>query len=229
MRSWLLRYRWLGLAIVAVGLIAGFVVSQRNLWTGDGTEAVRGRLGPTPGPDAEGYVADKTAYLGRVAADDGDRVAAALVSLGRLLRATDVSSLVGSGRVDLVFTLFPGEDPGSLLVSGTVDVTVGARASELAAQRDSEISALEEEAATSEGEERTRRLQAASAKRSEANQLRGECFCLYAFVVRGMTLGDLAAMQASDDVRLVDVPDPVVADLRGWELTPLVPKGAREA
>jgi hypothetical protein len=50
---------------------------------------------------------------------------------------------------------------------------------------------------------------------------------VFAFVLSGTTLGRLADLQASADVRLVDVPDPVVADLRGWELTPLLPKDAQ--
>ncbi|MGH7856208.1 MAG: hypothetical protein ACREQY_02685, partial [Candidatus Binatia bacterium] len=50
-----------------------------------------------------------------------------------------------------------------------------------------------------------------------------ECACLYAVVLNGATVRRLAEVQSSDAVRLVDVPDPLVDDLSGWELTPIFP------
>ena len=219
MRAFWVRYRWAVLGVVAVGVIVAYVLTRAGGY--DAVE-IRGELGPTPGPDASGYIAEKTAFLERVAAQDPSHEAAGLVSLAKLLPPTDLAALVG-GRIDLVFTSFPGEDPGALAVTGTVDVTVGARAAELATARDSEVAALEEQAAASEGEERQRRLRAAAQKQAEATALRGTCPCVYAFAVSGVTLADLAVLLEHADVRFVDVADPVVADLRGWELRPLLP------
>jgi hypothetical protein len=44
-------------------------------------------------------------------------------------------------------------------------------------------------------------------------------------VIEHSTLSSLEAEQDKPDVRLVDVPNPPVATLRGWQLTPLIPSG----
>lgn len=50
------------------------------------------------------------------------------------------------------------------------------------------------------------------------------CRCVYAALVGGTTLGDLLRLSQSPDVRLVDVAKPPRADLRGWELRPILPR-----
>lgn len=53
------------------------------------------------------------------------------------------------------------------------------------------------------------------------------CGCVYGFVLHRSTIGRLVVIQRDRAVRLVDVADPPTTDLRGWELSPLVPKEAR--
>jgi hypothetical protein len=190
------------------------------------TPAPKGELGPTPGPDAEGYISEKRAKLDELAAAQPEREAAALVSFSRMVRSVDVTDVLGSMRVDAVFHRFPGADAGASTVVGTVEVVVGQAASELAEAREAEIEDLESRLGAAQGEERMQIEQDIAERRVWLNELRGECFCVYAVAVRGATLAQLAELARHPDVRLVDVPDPPVADLRGWELRPVLPRTA---
>lgn len=173
--------RWLLLGLVAVGLVAGAVLSGRMAvpGTGGGGEP-RGRLGPTPGPSSEGYVEEKRAFLESVASREPDRAAASLVSLRRRLGVPEIRDLTSGGTVLALYVFGEGGEPSSLLVGGDL-----------------------------QGAEET---------------LGGPCGCVYAFVVQRTTLGSLLALQRDEAVRLVDVPDPPVDDLRGWELVPILPR-----
>lgn len=182
--SRLRRYRFVLLGAVAVALVAGAVATDRLDVPGTGGDGVevRGRLGPTPGPDSEGYIGEKRGHLRAVATEAPDREAAALVSLNAFVDVPDVADLASGGTVLILYIRQDGGDPASLLTGGSL-----------------------------EGAEES---------------LEGPCGCVYAFVVERTTLGSLLAMQEDPVVRLADVPDPPVADLRGWELIPVLPKGA---
>lgn len=172
--------RWVLLGLLAVGLVAGAVLTDRLDVPGldDGAEA-RGRLGPTPGPDSEGYIAEKRAHLESIATSEPDRDAAAVVSLNRLLGLPELRELAAGGRVLALYVRQEGGEPSSLLTGGSL-----------------------------EGAEES---------------LGGPCDCIYAFVIQRTTLGSLVALQQDPAVRLADVPDPPVPDLRGWELVPILP------
>lgn len=224
MREILVRYRFVLLAAVGVALVAGAVASERAGRSGAVPgEVVVGQLGPTPGPDAEGYVAEKRAYLAQAAAEAADAPAAALVSFSRLLAATEAAALLQGMGVDVVFVRFPGADPEVIGSSGSLSTAVGARIAEVRAVWEAEVAGLEEKASAAGGEERERLLGQAAERKARLSLLGLECACLYAVAVSGTTLGSLAALQERDETRLVDITRPPVADLRGWELTPLLP------
>lgn len=224
MREVLVRHRFALLAAVGVALVAGAVASDRAGRTdaAPGPDVV-GHLGPTPGPDAEGYVAEKRAYLARAGSDEPGRAAAALVSFSRLLPATEAGELFGDARVDVVFVRLPASDPEVIGAPGSLSVAVGARITEVRAVWEAEVAGLEEKASEAPSEERSRLLSQAAERRARLSALGLECPCVYAVVVSGTTLGSLAALQERDEIRLVDIARPPVADLRGWELTPLLP------
>lgn len=219
-------------AALAVGLVAGAIAADRTrratvpaaARSTDGADVVRGSLGPTPGPDAEGYIAAKRRFLEELAARDGGRQAAALVSLARSLRAAEVAALAAGIRVDALFVLFPGDEPESIVVLGSVEASLTARAQDAAAAREAEAKGFEDLARQAPPAERQRLLREASLKRQIANQIRRDCACVYAVVVAEVSLARLSGLQRGPDVRLVDVTDPPVGDLRGWELRPILPR-----
>jgi hypothetical protein len=227
------RYRWLVLVVVGAGLIVGAVWSERSgsagrtstVETAGGKKVrVRGQLGPTPGPDAEGYIAQKRKFLEQAAASDPGRRAAALVSLARFLAPADVSRLAGPARIDLLFVRFPGEDPGLVSVSGAVEDAFRVRADVVAGRLDGEAARLQELARASTGPQRRQYSAQANERRASAASIRAGCSCVYGVLVGATTVGDLFRLQSGSDVRLADVSDPPVADLRGWELRPIIPK-----
>lgn len=55
-----------------------------------------------------------------------------------------------------------------------------------------------------------------------------DCQCVYAVAVEDSYAGKLRSIQLRPDVRLVDIPDPPAASLRGLELRPLLPEEAQE-
>ncbi len=220
MRALLVRHRFFAVAVVGVLLVVLAVWTQRS-----GGPPLQGSLGPTPGPDSSGYVRDKTRYVLALAAEEPSRPAAALVSLGRLLRGVDVSELAAGASVDVVFVRFPARNPEALPVTDTIEVTVGMRAEEVAGEIEEQARVMEEQAQAAPDDRRGALLERAEEVREQSSVVRGECFCVYAFTVGGARAADLARLQGHDDVKLVDVPDPPVTSLRGWELRPILPEG----
>lgn len=208
------RWALAALAVVAVGLVAGTVLTLRS---GDGdAPPIAGRLGPTPGPDSEGHIVAKRAYLDTLARRDPDTVGAGLVSFSRLLPATEASSVLRNMTPTAVFVKFAAGEPEALQVTDTLEAAVAARAEELAAVTRAEIEALEGQGGDHELLEQ---------RRTAFAETTPGCACVYAVAVEGVAVGRLAELGGRDEVRLVDVPDPLTDDLGGWELTPVFPSG----
>lgn len=208
------RYALAAFAVVAVALVVATVVTLRS---GGGGPPLAGRLGPTPGPDSEGHIAAKSAYLEALARREPDAAGAGLVSFSRLLAAAEASSLLGDLRVSAAFVSFPVADPEAVAVEDTLEAAVALRADELARVTMAEIEALERSGGDPDLLEQRRAALAATAR---------DCPCVYAVAVEGATVARLAALQRLEEVRLVDVPDPLTDTLRGWELTPVFPSGS---
>jgi len=155
--------------------------------------------------------------LSRLADADPDAAASALVSFGRLMRPSEVEQLMGGMHVSVVFAMFPGAPPEAPRVVTTIAAAVAKRAVEIAGVTKAEIQALQA------------RRDPASAplindRRREVAETTPDCACIYAAVVQKTTVGRLASLQRSSQVRLVDVPEPLTDDLSGWQLTPIAPK-----
>jgi hypothetical protein len=204
----LVRYRFVALAVVAAGLVVATVLVMMS---GD-ERGLAGRLGPTPGPNSDGHVAAKKSYLERVAREDPTGEAAALVSLNALVSASEVESMLTDAEGKAVFVQFPGNQGETLEVKTTIEEAVSLRATELANTLRSEIDATTDELEKQE-------------RRDALTQLSPQCKCIFAFALDGATLGDLAKLQTDARVRLVEVPDPVVESLEGYELTPIFAGG----
>jgi hypothetical protein len=217
------RFRWVILAVLAVGLVAGAWLSSRSASDGDGTVEVRGELGPTPGPNADGYVAEKRSYLERLSGEKPTSPGAALVSLAERVSGARAAELALGGTVDRVFVVLPGGEPEDLATPLGLEEAVAARVSALQQARRAEVAALRERAKNASPDQRQALERDALDSQAKLDALRADCPCVYAFVVRGLTLARLSEVQADPDVRLVDVPEPLVGDVRGWLLTPLLP------
>lgn len=219
----LARFRWPLLALVGAAVIAGAWLSSRSDGPGGDQTVVRGELGPTPGPNADGYIAEKKAYLQDVASSRPSDETAALVSFARQLPASRVAALLDGGSVDHAFVVFPGGEPEDLATPLGVEEAIAERANALQDARRAEAAALRERAATASPAQRPAlERDAAESERRVAEIVPG-CACVYAVVVRGLTLQRLAQVASDADVRLADVPRPPVSDVRGWLLTPLLP------
>ncbi|HVE91451.1 MAG TPA: hypothetical protein VNE62_03980 [Actinomycetota bacterium] len=223
------RNAYLILAFLGVFLVVGAVISESRrteVQAPSGTRKVKvaGRLGPTAGPSSEGHVAEKKAYLQEEAGKRPKAAAGGLVSFSRFLRAVDVAPLVKQGTPYVVFLSFPDGNQEPKNVEGSIEVTVGRRAIELAEAREEELKALEAQVRTATGEDKAKLERDIGERREYVRQLRGECFCVFAMAVNNSTLGSLQELAANPDVRLVDVPRPVVANLSGWEVYPLLPQ-----
>jgi hypothetical protein len=202
-------------AAAAIALAAGALVSQRSNPAPTISHPI-GKLAPTPGPNSDGYVAGKRAYLSRLAEGDPDKPAAALTSFARLLRAGEAEQLLTGHRVGVVFVTFPGGRPEALKVPTTIAAAVAKRAADSEAAARAEIAALEARHDPASGPlvaDRERQLAGT----------RPDCACIYAAVIERSTVGRLASLQRSSLVRLVDVPEPLTDDLSGWQLTPIYP------
>lgn len=214
------QLRLLALLAAAIGLVAGSVITQRA--DNEGIE-IRGRLGPTSGPNSLGHVRSQRAYLERAARDASNRAAAGLVSMSRFVNADEASSLVKGMDATAVFVQFPESGPEVFLLTKPITETIATRAKELADAVRAEIVSLEVQLRDAQGPQREL-LEGSLDKRQEALDALGpDCACVYAIGVEGTTLGALAQLQRHSDVLLVDVPRPVVADLEGWELNPILP------
>lgn len=219
MRPFLRRYRWAIFGVCAVALIAAafYAMHARN------SSNVAGVLGPTPGPNSSGHISAKRAYLERSARSDPSTKAAALISLARTMRPAEARALVPSGKLTAIFVKFPASDPEAIKITTSMDDAMNARANDLRAVVQAEISGLQKELGGATGARRTQ-IEAQLVQRAQGlASLRGDCACIYALVVENSTLRVLADEQATPGVRLVDVPDPPVASLAGWKLTPILP------
>lgn len=213
------QLRLLALLAAAIGLVAGSVVTQRA----DTGIEIRGRLGPTAGPNSLGHVRSQRAYLERAARDAPGKPAAGLVSTSRFVNAGEASSLVEGMEATAVFVQFPDNAPEVFLLTKPITATITTRAKELADAVRAEIVSLDAQLRDAQGPQREL-LEGSLSKRREAlGALGPDCACVYAMGVEGTTLGALARLQAHADVLLVDVPRPVVAGLEGWELNPILP------
>lgn len=212
--------RALALIAAAVALVGGLVITQRA----DQGIDILGRLGPTAGPDSTGHVRAQRAYLEQAAAAAPRRPAAGLASMARFVTAAEASTLVEAMTPTAVFVRFPDSDPEVFLLTKTITETLATRAAELADAIQGEIASLGAQLRDANGGQRAL-LEASLAQRRRAlEQTRPECACIYALGVEGATLADLAALARRPEVLLVDVPRPVVADLKGWELNPILPQ-----
>lgn len=222
MKPALYRYRFVLVFVLGAALFtAGFFVERqrRQAVSARAPERVRGSLGPTPGPNADGYVAAKRAYLAAAAQRSPSARAAALVSLSRFEAAGELPS-----EPKLLFVRFPGAEAEVLLVQTTPDQAMTTRASAVASALRSEAAALRALAGQSKGSPGADRLREAEAKQSQAASIVPGCACVYGYLSVALPLSRLAALAQDPRVRLVDVSRPPQPDLRGWELRPILPK-----
>ncbi len=206
-------------AAIAVALVAAMTLAQNY-----DEPRVAGRLGPTAGPNSLGHVEAQRAYLDRIAREDPDAGAGALVSFSRRLSAPETATLIGEMETTVVFVLFPEGQPEAIALEELPIIdTVAARAKELVAGVEAEIAQLETQLQTAAEADRAD-IEASLQRRREAlGKLKLDCACVYAVGVQGTTLGSLAQLQAKPEVTLVDVPNPVTSDLEGYHLTPILP------
>jgi hypothetical protein len=208
------------LAAAAIGLIAA---TQLTIGGDDTAVRVRGSLAPTPGPNSIGYVHGKRSYLERVAADDPDRPAAALISFSRLVPAHVTKPLLSAVRSTVVFVRLPQSEPDALHLMKPLDVTMAAAVQELAGIVRGEIVSISKQLENAQGPDRQHLENSLAERNAALAALIPDCPCVYAVAVEGTTLGALARLQKDPNVLLVDVPEPVQDDLSGWVLTPILP------
>jgi hypothetical protein len=214
------QLRLQALIAAAVALVAASAMTLDS----DDAVRLRGRLGPTPGPNSIGHVEGKRAYLNRIASADPDRSAAALVSFSRFVPASAARSVASDMEIKAVFVQFPGNEPDVFRVTNNaVEREVQFGASELADVIRAEITSIEAQLRTAQGAERDSLNTSLEERRKAFDTLRADCACVYAVAVQETTLSALAQLQQRSEVLLVDVPEPTTDDLTGWELRPILP------
>ena len=209
-------------AAVAVGLVAAALLTAES----DDPQRIAGRLGPTPGPNASGHIETKRGYLERIAREDPEQTAAALVSFSSFARSPDVANMVGDVETSVVFVRFPETPFEAIALTKTLAETMSTRANELGDVVRAEIVSLEAQLREAQGAEREALSASLERRRQALNGLTADCACIYAIGLENATLAQLAALQGRREVQLVDVPDPLTKSLEGWHLTPIVPGGA---
>jgi hypothetical protein len=218
------RFRWVIFGVAAVALVAAATYSVS---TGSSPKSkVAGVLGPTSGPNSSGHITDKRAYLKRAAASDPSASSGALISLSKMVRPAEAQAFATSGKLTAVFVRFPASDPEAIKITGSITDAMNARAKEVQDVVRGEISGLDKEAASATGARKKQVQDLIAGRQRGLDALKGDCACIYAVVLEDSTLAKLEALQGRPEVRLVDVPDPPVASLEGWQLTPILP-GAR--
>jgi hypothetical protein len=220
------RFRFVLLAVTGVLLIAATVYSLRP---GDDTDAVAGRLGPTPGPSSEGHIRAQKAYLDGLAAARPAERAAALVSLDSYVPASRAQAIARSMDATAVFVRFAEADPESVLVRTSIADSLKTRTTDLRREIEAEIDALGAEAQDATGDRKRDLEDLIAQRRRELGGIEPDCACVFAFAVEGASIEALSALAKRPEVRLVDVPEPLVGDLDGWEVQPIVPKAAEPA
>lgn len=221
------RQRLVLLAAVAIGLVAATVLTLRGGDADSDPERVRGYLGPTPGParDARSYIESKRRHLDGLARSEPTTQAAALVSLTSYQPAPNVQARAIGLRPTVVFVRFPSSQAEPVLVTTTMAGAVADAANALRKQVEAEIRSLEARVAGAQPTARADIGASIAQRRADLAKIRADCGCVFAFAVEGAGLSKLRELQGKEGVRLVDVPDPLVNDLAGWELAPLVPPG----
>lgn len=209
-------------AAIAVGLVAAASLSAEG---GDATR-IAGRLGPTPGPNATGYVDAKRDYLERIAKEEPERPAAALVSFSAFVRARDVSTMVSGLEASAVFVRFPESPFDAIALTKPLEETITTRAKELSDDVKAEVVSLEAQLRDAQRAERESISGSLERRRQALGALTADCACIYALGLEDATLAELGALQGRPEVQLVDVPEPVTTSLEGWHLTPIVPAGS---
>jgi hypothetical protein len=208
--------RFAALVAAAIALVAAVVVSHRST-VGPTIAHPIGKLAPTPGPNADGYITAKRAYLSRLAAEGPDAGAAGLVSFARMLTPAEADQVLTGLDVSVAFVVLPGSTPEAPRVDTTILAAVVKREADLVAAEKAEVSALQAKRDPASGP-------LIADRRAQIAATTPDCACVYAAVVQKSTVGKLAALSRSGLVRLVDVPDPLTDDLSGWQLTPILPK-----
>jgi hypothetical protein len=220
--SFVRRYRFVFLAVIAAGLAVGAFLTLR---TTDKPSADRpaGTLGPTPGPDSRGYINAKRAYLSRLEREDPQKPAAGLVSFTAFRKTSEIKAAIQGIRPSAVFVKFPSSEVEALQVRGTLEGAIADRATLLKKELTSEIPQLETQLHSATGSARADIQKLIDDQRKAISVVGPECSCVFAVAVETTTVKALGDLQRRLDVRLVDVPDPLSATLRGWRLTPLLP------
>lgn len=213
------RLRFVLLAVTGVILIAATIYTMQS----DDAGRVAGRLGPTSA-STDGYIATKKAYLDRVAKANSTQHGAALVSLNKYVTAPAAQTFASSMESSAVFVRFPKTEPEPVLVTTTIAGAVADRATDYRNEIEAEIDALTEEAAKATGAGKANLAGVIAERKAVLAGVKADCVCVYAFAVKEAELGELAQLSKRPEARLVDVPDPVVNDLGGWELKPILPK-----
>lgn len=207
------------LIAAAVALIAATAFTMRD----DDAIRIRGTLAPTAGPNSLGHIRGKSAYLARIAAASPDRAAAGLVSFSRPAPAAEVARLTEGMEVTAAFVKFPQGEPDTLLVERPLTEAVAERAREVGDVIRAEIVSLDAQLREAQEPEREQIEASIDSRRQALADSGPDCACVYAVAVEATTLAALHRLQQRDEVLLVDVPDPVVDDLAGWELRPVLP------
>jgi hypothetical protein len=216
------RWRWVLFGVCAVILVVAAFFSWHSARSGS---RIAGVLGPTPGPNSAGHIEAQKAYLARAARRDPTKPSGALISLARMTRPSDVEALRPRGRVTAIFVRFPTSQPEALKITTTIADAMNDRAKQLQDVVKAEISGLQRGLKSSSGAQAAQTRSMLAQRENGLRAITGDCACVYALVVEHSTLASLEAEQNKPGVRLVDVPDPPVATLQGWQLTPLLPEG----
>lgn len=221
--SALYRLRFAILGIVGAALIVASVVTLRD--GGDDVAGVRGHLGPTPGPaTAEDYLSEKRTYLRGIAESEPTVKAAALVSFKSYLPAPGVQRIVGRLKTTAAWVRLPSAEAEPVLVETTIAGAVADRAAALRKALDAEIAELEAQAARAQPAAKADLQTVIAEMKADLAKANGDCGCVFALAVEDAEIGDLAKLLDHPTVRIVDVPDPLTDDLKGWELQPFVPR-----
>lgn len=221
MSEFIKKYRWVLMALLSAALIAASIVTMIS---GDSnTDKVAGRLGPTPGPNSQGYAAQKRAYLANLAATKGSEKVGALVSFNSYVPGTFVQSLVSGMEPQALFVQFPTADSEAISIKTTVNGTLADRATDLRRQLQAEIDSIKHQLPKASPSAKGALQTDINERTATLNSLKADCACVFAVAVQGAEVTALAEVARHPEVRLVDVPNPVTNDLQGWELQPIVP------
>jgi hypothetical protein len=175
------------------------------------------RVGPARGDVLDQYTVLRARQLGELAAADPDGQGTAIISFDSYLPTDAVEEVLARQQVELLAVRWqlradgevadqPSPAPrGRMVVSAGLAAALDPVWEAEAAELRQEAENLEEMAQSTQDEEFTDLFaHDAAVLRAAADAAATVCACIYAVEVRG-PLADLAALLASDEVRLVDV------------------------